>query len=80
MNSDAWKAELSKVEKDLEKAIDAILAGVAPLTLKEKIDGLEARKLELTGLLAEAPRDVPDLLPTASKVYARKVAKRKRPD
>ena len=80
VNSDAWKAELSKVEKDLEKAIDAILAGVAPLTLKEKIDGLEARKLELTGLLAEAPRDVPDLLPTASKVYARKVAKRKRPD
>lgn len=29
----------------------------------------------MTGLLTEAPQDVPDVLPTASKVYARKVAK-----
>ena len=44
-------------------------------SMKDKMTGLEARKAELTGLLAEAPQDVPDVLPTASKVYARKVAK-----
>ncbi len=31
-------------------------------------DGLEARKAELTALLSDVPHDVPDLLPTASKV------------
>jgi hypothetical protein len=36
---------------------------------------LEARKTELTTLLADAPEDKPDLLPTASTIYAKKVAK-----
>jgi uncharacterized iron-regulated protein len=28
--------ELQKIERDLEKAVDAILAGAPPLTLKER--------------------------------------------
>jgi site-specific DNA recombinase len=39
---------LAKTERELSKAVDAILAGVSPLTLKEKIGKLEARKIELT--------------------------------
>ncbi|PSJ57126.1 hypothetical protein [Pseudaminobacter soli (ex Li et al. 2025)] len=41
--------------------------------MKAALDGLEARKAELTELLATAPQDMPDLLPSISAVYARKV-------
>ncbi|MER9082082.1 hypothetical protein [Mesorhizobium sp. M0895] len=37
-NGDAWRAELEKTGRELDKAINAILAGVLPLTLKEKIE------------------------------------------
>jgi site-specific DNA recombinase len=73
-NGDAWRVELEKTERELEKAVDAILAGIPPLKLKDRIEMLEARKAELTALLAEAPDDVPDILPTASQIYAKKAA------
>lgn len=74
-NADVWQAELEKVGRDLDKAIEAILAGVPPLALKEKIEKLEERKAELTGLLAEVPEAAPDILPSASVIYARKVGR-----
>ena len=36
--------------------------------------GLEARKGELTTLLADAPADTPDVLPSASAIHAKKIA------
>lgn len=41
--------------------------------MKEKMSVLEARKVELSGLLNDVPQDVPDLLPSASAIYAGKV-------
>jgi len=38
------------------------------------IDALEARKAELSALLAETPADTPDILPSASQLCAKKVA------
>ncbi len=73
-NGEAWKMELQKIERDLEKAVDAILAGAPPLTLKERMEKSEARKVELTALLSDIPEEVPDLLPSASAIYAKKVA------
>lgn len=73
-NGGAWKAEFQKIERELEKAVDAILAGAPPLTLKERMEKLEARKAELAELLADAPDDTPDILPSASAIYAKKVA------
>jgi site-specific DNA recombinase len=35
--------ELEKTERELEKAVDAILAGIPPLKLKDRIEMLEAR-------------------------------------
>ncbi|TIV04294.1 MAG: recombinase family protein, partial [Mesorhizobium sp.] len=49
-NGDTWRVELEKTGRELEKAINAILAGVPPLTLKEKIEKLETRKAELSAL------------------------------
>ncbi|WP_247644457.1 MULTISPECIES: recombinase family protein [Brucella] len=73
-NGEGWKMELQKIERDLEKAVDAILAGAPPLTLKERMEKLEARKVELTALLSDIPEEVPDLLPSASAIYVKKVA------
>ncbi|WP_265519334.1 recombinase family protein [Nitratireductor luteus] len=72
-NGDAWRTDLEKTDRELEKAVDAILAGVPPLKLKDRIEKLESRKAELTALLADVPNDVPDLLPSAAAVYAKKV-------
>jgi site-specific DNA recombinase len=63
-SGEAWRVELEKTDRELEKAVDAILAGIPPLKLKDRIEQLEARKTELT-----------DLLPSAAAIYARKVAK-----
>ena len=43
-------------------------------SMKENMTGLEARKGELTTLLADAPADTPDVLPSASAIYTKKIA------
>ncbi|WP_274425221.1 recombinase family protein [Chelativorans sp. YIM 93263] len=74
-NGDAWHAELAKVEKQIAQIIEAIADGMYHPSMKEKMTGLETRKAELTSLLADTPDDKPDLLPTASAIYAKKVTK-----
>jgi site-specific DNA recombinase len=74
-NRDTWKSELERTERELDKAIDAILAGTPPLRLKERMEVLEARRAELKALLEDAPEDVPDILPSAAPIYAKKIAR-----
>ncbi len=74
-SGDAWKAELAKVEKDIRGIIEAIKAGMFHESMKGEMTALEARKGELNALLADVPEDKPDLLPAASAIYAKKVAK-----
>ncbi|WP_076650184.1 recombinase family protein [Pontibaca methylaminivorans] len=73
-NGDAWKVELVKVEKQIRGIIEAIKEGMFHPSMKGEMDALEARKAELTGLLADIPEDAPDLLPSASAIYAKKVS------
>ncbi len=72
-NGDSWKAELMKVEKQIAQIVEAIADGMYHPSMKEKMTGLEARREELTALLADAPADTPDILPSASAIYAKKV-------
>ena len=65
----------SKVEKQIAQIVEAIADGMYHPSMKEKMTALESRKAELAALLADAPEDKPDLLPTASTIYAKKVAK-----
>ena len=74
-NSEAWKVELGKVARQIEQIVEAIADGMYHLSMKEKMDALEARRAELTTLLAEAPEDSPDILPSAAAIYARKVTR-----
>ncbi|MCB1387009.1 MAG: recombinase family protein [Nitratireductor sp.] len=73
-NGDAWKAEMVKVEKQIRGIIEAIKEGMFHPSMKDEMDTLEARKAELAELLADAPDDTPDILPSASAIYAKKVA------
>lgn len=59
-NGDAWKVELTKVEKQIAQIVEAIADGMYHPSMKEKMIGLEARKTELTTLLADAPANQPD--------------------
>ena len=73
-NGDAWHTELSKVEKQIAGIVEAIADGMYHPSMKQKLTGLEARKAELTALLANVPVDRPDLLPSAASIYAQKIA------
>ncbi len=74
-NGDAWKAELAKVEKEIRGIIEAIKEGMFQPSMKVEMDALEARKVELTALLADVLEDTPDLLPSAALIYAKKVGR-----
>ncbi|MBX3640969.1 MAG: recombinase family protein [Nitrosomonas sp.] len=73
-SGDAWKAELIKIEKQIRGIIEAIKAGMFHESMKAEMDTLEARKTELNTMLADAPEDTPDILPSASAIYAKKVS------
>ncbi|WP_245332065.1 hypothetical protein [Bradyrhizobium sp. NAS80.1] len=74
-NGEAWRSELVKVEKQIQGIIEAIKEGMFQPSMKAAMDGLESRKAELVTLLCESPLDVPDILPSTSKIYAKKVGR-----
>ncbi|CEF42434.1 recombinase [Acetobacter senegalensis] len=74
-NADVWQVEQVKAEKQFRGIIEAIKEGMFHPSMKAEMDTLEARKIELASLLSDVPDDVPDLLPSASAVYARKVGR-----
>ena len=73
-SGDAWKAELVRIEKQIRSIIEAIKAGMFHESMKAEMDTLEARKTELNTLLADSPEDTPDILPSTSAIYAKKVS------
>ncbi|MGH2341901.1 hypothetical protein ACRC7T_10495, partial [Segnochrobactraceae bacterium EtOH-i3] len=73
-SGDAWKAELAKIEKQIRGLIEAIKACMFHESMKAEMDMLEARKAELNSPLADTPKDTPDILPSASVIYAKKVS------
>src|SRR5262249_7723562 len=71
---EADRRELARIERDLEKLVQALLDGVPAAAVKAKMEKLEARKSEIAAALvmAEAP---PTLLhPRMAEIYRRKVA------
>jgi site-specific DNA recombinase len=64
--------ELAAVDREIRKLIQAIKDGVAALSIKNELLGLEARQAELRNRL-DAP-EIPQLLhPSMADVYRRKV-------
>ena len=70
-----WKSELEKVDRELDKMVDAILQGFPPAKLKDKAEKLEARKAELTELLDNADEPPPLLHPNMAQMYQDRISK-----
>lgn len=70
----AQRKELERVERDLDRAIQAILDGVPGAQLKDKIGALEARKADLTAILAEAKEPSALLHPNMAHLYRERLA------
>ncbi|MCP3460302.1 hypothetical protein [Bradyrhizobium sp. CCGUVB23] len=71
---EAQRRELERTDRELDKAIQAILEGVPGAKLKDKIGALEARKAELVDLLASAEEPPPLLHPNMAEIYRQRVA------
>jgi hypothetical protein len=71
--SNCWRAELAKIEKQIHGIVEAIKEGMLQRTMIAAMDALEA-KAELVALLAGAPAESPDMLPSAALFYAKKAA------
>ncbi|SCM76579.1 Resolvase domain (fragment) [uncultured Pleomorphomonas sp.] len=69
----SYAQELNRLNRE-HRSSTAIAEGMYHPSMKEKMTGLETRKQELTALLADAPKDMPDMLPNAAVVYAKKIA------
>ncbi|MFE0757887.1 recombinase family protein [Inquilinus sp. NPDC058860] len=67
------RKELERIERDLDRAVQAILDGVPGSHLKAKIEALEARKAELTAGLAEANEPPPLLHPNLAEVFRQQI-------
>jgi len=65
--------ELDKVSRQLDKLIEAIADGLSTNGLRVKLEGLEARKVEIEQAVAEAPSPMPRLHPNLAKLYRNKV-------
>ena len=75
LNSDGWRAELARLEKQILAIVEAIKDGLYQPSMKKEMDTLEVRKAELTAYLEQVPADMPDILPSASAIYAKKVSR-----
>ena len=70
----ALKSELPKIDRELDKAVQAILDGFASPALKTRMEELEARKAEIETQLADAPAPPPLLHPNMAVLYRQKIA------
>jgi site-specific DNA recombinase len=73
---EGWRAELGKIDREQERLVDAIVSGVAPAKVKDRMAALESRKGELEALLANAPTPSPVLIhPGMGNRYRQEVAR-----
>ena len=70
---EGWRRELERVDKELDKIVDAIMQGFPLSKLKDKSEKLEARKIELTEKLANADEPPPLLHPNMAALYAQRI-------
>ncbi|WGJ16541.1 recombinase family protein [Methylocapsa sp. D3K7] len=71
---DSARSELSRIEKQIRATVDAIADGMYHPSMKEKMDGLEARKTELGTFLVNAEEPPPLLHPGMANFYRFQVA------
>ncbi|WP_439397051.1 recombinase family protein [Bradyrhizobium sp. PMVTL-01] len=73
-DQDAWQSQLGRVEKQIRGIITAIKDGMYQPSMKAEMDALEARKAELTDLLANAEDPPPLLHPSMAEIYRQRIS------
>jgi site-specific DNA recombinase len=63
------RAELEKTERSIAKLVEAIKNGIDPLLIRDEINGLQARKLELEALLESTEESPIFIHPNMAKRY-----------
>ena len=69
----AREIELERVTRDLDRCVDAIIQGVPPAQVKDRMVELEARRATLKAHVNQAKTPEPYLHPNMADVYRRKV-------
>jgi DNA invertase Pin-like site-specific DNA recombinase len=70
----SWEAELPRIDRELDRLVEAICKGVDALKVKDKIDRLGARKAELERLLTTVHEPPPLLHPNMAEVWRQRIA------
>jgi hypothetical protein len=70
----ACETELRRIDRELDRLVEAICKGVDALKVKDKIERLEARKVELKHLLSNAHEPPPLLHPNMAEVWRHRIA------
>jgi site-specific DNA recombinase len=71
---DGARRDLAKTEREIDRLIEAIKAGVPGATIKDEMTALEARRSDLLDQLKAAPPPVPRLHPNVAALYREKIA------
>jgi len=66
--------ELERIDRQLNKLVDALVDGVPAATVRDRMAALEVRKVVLQGELASAELPAPRLHPGLAQVYRDRVA------
>jgi site-specific DNA recombinase len=70
-----YRSDLDRVNRDLDRLVQAILDGVPGSRVKDRMAELEARKAELETVLAAAVEEPVLLHPNMAEVYRAKIAR-----
>ena len=71
--ADNLQKNLTKVRADIKKLIDAIKAGVPGEALRDEMQTLESRRVEIESKLEETPVATPRLHPNLPAIYQAKI-------
>jgi site-specific DNA recombinase len=70
----AQRAELDQVRRQIERLVDALTEGTPSAAARDRLAGLEERRLRLEAALATAVTPAPRLHPNLADVYRQRVA------
>ena len=68
------RGELRKIEREIDRLVQAIKDGVHAIRVKEELETLEARRMVLERELQRTPEPAPRLHPNLAELYRQKVA------
>jgi site-specific DNA recombinase len=70
----ARAGELERVRRQIERLVDALADGAAMASVRDRLTGLEARRLQLERDIADSVAPAPRLHPNLAEVYRQRVA------